>query len=1005
MELGAVRAELRRRESARDLPTTGEEEITSEEIEALRRSVAEAKDTAEAAEKAWEALRDRLAATPEEEKALEKLETELRGRRQEVSATDPLGSYRRDTLEIRLRRVREARRLLETGRDRGKPLLELLDVKRKLAALRLQREAERLARTEARLADLLAGRLARAREELARLQAASPPADEDAIRRARLRVDVLVARVRAEEVDRQRQELLAWKTREEGAEARLAERFARLQERFADVGGVSARTPELLISNLRYVREALDRIERQHLPSLKERLRERIGQRAEIQDRLLDVGDSPAATATVESQDDIEAALQAYHDQLNSDVQILLEIDGLYARRMATLADMESFLLGHMYWVRSDEPLGAGTVTGILVELRRIAGAWSETMGRERVRVQASGEPWRFVLLAIGFLVLVVGGTLLHRKLSAYRTRWRYRGGTLAVIVQRLLATAVLSSLAPLVLYLASWLLLLLGLPSIIAEPVRSILVGLAVVLFVRRFLGSSLREDGVFVAEFRVPRTVAEQLRSAGRFATTGLLLVALPWHVLRSFPISPPLNHLPRVLYLVLQAWLALVLVRLLRRRGALLQEATGGRRFWSRVASVLSPLLILATAFVLVMDALGYRFGARLIARNIGQTFLAGLILAGAYNLLKSLLDQAARRMRYDLRTEVGAQEARNVTETLAEQVSRFVGVATIALTVLLLTRFWDFGGSIHDLLASLRITVVDAEKDLWLTGWDLLRSLAWVAGGHFVTANLAGLLHVLVFARLPSLQTGSRFAIVSIVRYVVLLVSYAAAILSLHLSFSSIGWALAAVSLGVGFGLQEIVANFVSGLILLFERPVRVGDVVTVGTTTGTVDRINIRATQILNWDRQVIIIPNRRFISEEVVNWTHNDPVVRSTIDVGVAYGTDVVKARSVLFEIVTNHPDVKSDPLPRVWFWAFGDSSLTLRTFVFTSFELRIATVNALNLEIHRRFAQEGIEIAFPQRDLHLRSVPDPTSPLPAVPEETPPSPPPIPGSGGEEAS
>jgi small-conductance mechanosensitive channel len=239
----------------------------------------------------------------------------------------------------------------------------------------------------------------------------------------------------------------------------------------------------------------------------------------------------------------------------------------------------------------------------------------------------------------------------------------------------------------------------------------------------------------------------------------------------------------------------------------------------------------------------------------------------------------------------------------------------------------------------------------------------------------------------------------------VRYVVLLVSYAAAILSLHLSFSSIGWALAAVSLGVGFGLQEIVANFVSGLILLFERPVRVGDVVTVGTTTGTVDRINIRATQILNWDRQVIIIPNRRFISEEVVNWTHNDPVVRSTIDVGVAYGTDVVKARSVLFEIVTNHPDVKSDPLPRVWFWAFGDSSLTLRTFVFTSFELRIATVNALNLEIHRRFAQEGIEIAFPQRDLHLRSVPDPTSPLPAVPEETPPSPPPIPGSGGEEAS
>jgi len=658
-------------------------------------------------------------------------------------------------------------------------------------------------------------------------------------------------------------------------------------------------------------------------------------------------------------------------------VQLLLEIDGLYVARKGTFDEMQAFLLGNMYWVRSDDPLGPNTLTGIVSEARRIAAAVAGEEGREDLRAAADRGSWRFLLLAVGFVVLIAGGVVAHRKLSSYHTRWKYPGGPIAVIVQRLLATALMSGLAPLLLFLSTLLLGLLELPPTVAVPVRTLLTGLAIVLFMRRFLTRVFAEDGVAVSDMQAPPNVAAQLRRASRIVTNGLLFVAIPWQILRTFPVDPQLEHLPRILYMVLQAWVAFVLVGLLRRRGAMIQQTTAGRGFWSRVAAILGPLVVLATAFVLTMDTMGYRFGARLLSISILQTIGAALVLAGAYNLLTSLLDQAARRLRQKMRPEVGAVEADTLAEGLSRQVSRFVGVLTIVLTVALLAGFWDLAGSIRGAFVSLRITLVDAATGVWMTGWDVLNSLAWIAGGHFVVANLAGLLHVLLFARLPRIQTGTRFAIIAIGKYLILLISYSAAILSLHMSFSSLGWALAAVSLGVGFGMQEIVSNFVSGLILFFERPVRVGDVVTVGTTTGTVERINIRATQILNWDRQVIILPNRKFISEEVVNWTHNDLVVRATIDVGVAYGTDMVRVRELLFEIVTGHPKAKKEPPPRVWFLTFGDSSLNVRAFVFTELEFRVQIVNDLNIEISRRFAEEGIEIAFPQRDLHLRSVDD----------------------------
>ncbi|MEQ8763691.1 MAG: mechanosensitive ion channel [Planctomycetota bacterium] len=178
------------------------------------------------------------------------------------------------------------------------------------------------------------------------------------------------------------------------------------------------------------------------------------------------------------------------------------------------------------------------------------------------------------------------------------------------------------------------------------------------------------------------------------------------------------------------------------------------------------------------------------------------------------------------------------------------------------------------------------------------------------------------------------------------------------------------------------MQEIVSNFISGLILLFERPIRIGDLVTVGDVTGNVQRINIRSTTIQNFDRQQVIVPNRSLITQDVTNWTLSDKMSRLTVKIGVAYGSSIDLVRSLLFEIAKKEQKVLEDPEPQVFFMSHGDSSLDfeLRVFLADSGD-RLVMLDRLNSEINRALEEHGIEIPFPQRDIHIRSQTAPNEP------------------------
>ena len=193
-------------------------------------------------------------------------------------------------------------------------------------------------------------------------------------------------------------------------------------------------------------------------------------------------------------------------------------------------------------------------------------------------------------------------------------------------------------------------------------------------------------------------------------------------------------------------------------------------------------------------------------------------------------------------------------------------------------------------------------------------------------------------------------------------------------ALGFNLSSLSMVAGGLSVGIGLGLQNMVQNFTSGLSVIFGQTIREGDVVEVGGVTGVVKKINIRNTMLQTYDNAIIFIPNSSFLSGTFTNWTHTGQMVRKEIAVGVAYGSDVERCKEFMLDIAKAHPQVLVRPEPSVLFMNFGPSSLDLVLRFWTNFDNGTSVSSEIRLKINQVFAANGIEISFPQMDLHLRS-------------------------------
>lgn len=228
---------------------------------------------------------------------------------------------------------------------------------------------------------------------------------------------------------------------------------------------------------------------------------------------------------------------------------------------------------------------------------------------------------------------------------------------------------------------------------------------------------------------------------------------------------------------------------------------------------------------------------------------------------------------------------------------------------------------------------------------------------------------------VFKKYDHVEMGLRYTMARITQYVIVIIGVLISFQFIGISLSSLGVIFGLLSVGIGFGLQNVTSNFISGLIVLFERPVSVGDRVVVNDIEGDVMEINIRSTKIRTLNNVYIIVPNSEFVSKDVVNYSYGDPTYRVDMSVGVSYSSDLDTVNDTLLEIAKANKQVLDTPKPEVHLVEFGDSSWNMQLRVWIrNVKLHPSIRNEINREIVHRFREHEIEIPFPQRDLHLRS-------------------------------
>jgi small-conductance mechanosensitive channel len=236
---------------------------------------------------------------------------------------------------------------------------------------------------------------------------------------------------------------------------------------------------------------------------------------------------------------------------------------------------------------------------------------------------------------------------------------------------------------------------------------------------------------------------------------------------------------------------------------------------------------------------------------------------------------------------------------------------------------------------------------------------------------------------IFARLH-LHIGTQYTLTRLTEYILVAIGAIIAFQVIGINLSGLAVIFGLLSVGIGFGLQNVTSNFVAGLILLFERPIKIGDRVTVGDTEGDVEEINIRSTTIRSLNNISIIVPNSEFISSRVTNWSHGDLKIRMDIQVGVSYQSDLDTVLLALREAAEENPNTLETPKPEVLLDGFGDSSWNMRLRVWLRNPKRYYPIRSdINCAIVRKFRHYNVEIPFPQRDLHVRS----PLPVPFAPE------------------
>ena len=468
---------------------------------------------------------------------------------------------------------------------------------------------------------------------------------------------------------------------------------------------------------------------------------------------------------------------------------------------------------------------------------------------------------------------------------------------------------------------------------------------------------------DNLHFLDKDIPKALVKRMRIATIVGVVGLVIFGLRWLI------DIPESEL-RLPYEITCIALALALIGILTLAGDF-TDLKGRYRF-------LRFLLIVACSISIIAVIAGYINAANYLLFASLATFIAGLVLWVVLWCLEQTVDgiiNGKTKTSYKLRASLGIR---------AEETSSELGWLRLLTGLGLWSSFGLFLLYVWDLTDR----AIPQVKLLATDGFQLSESTRFVPKniliGLFVFAVVLSI-SLWLKARLErqwlrniGMDRGSRDAVVTLTGYLGMIIAIIMGMTAAGVSFSGLALVAGALSVGIGFGLQNIVNNFISGLILLFERPIHAGDYISVGNVEGTVKRISIRSTEIETLERTNVIVPNSELISGQVTNWVLHDSYGVIKIPVGVAYGSDTELVKQLLLEVTHAHSEIVARPnlqQPLVRFKSFGDSSLDFTIVALAkNINKRFDIISDINFEIDKKFREHNIEIPFPQRDLHVRS-------------------------------
>lgn len=874
-----------------------------------------------------------------------------------------------------------------------------------------------------------------AREALAVLAEADPAIREWAVTFAEETVALAAERTGPEGLTRKIEQITRLLETEQTRSRELTEEYDRIIRRVQASGlssavGVLLRDRRAKLPNQRGLLQDIDgfRDEIAEIEVKQSDLREGRLALADIERQIRQDVDIPRPDYTEEDKERIKATVLSLFQSRRTVIDALQRDNGAYLNLLFDLITtqeqlyeqtrrFDGYIRENILWISSSSRLGRGIITNSLSALVWIAdlSAWRTVPGL--VVYHFLDEIWRYGPLLIGLLVWL----LLRRRARLYllvlgKEASKKYSVRFAYSLEALLLTLFVGCSWPALIAFLGWLLTSGGADVEQARAAGMGILSVSLLLFCMENLRQVLRSGGMAEAHFSWPENRVKASRRT--LFLLGSIILPLTFLAMTFENQSEEAwkDALGRLAFVGSMLAVSVLFHRMSRQMYYGLLETRRATLFIENKALRITMWAALSglPVFLALLALSGYYFTAVHLAFRLYWTLMLALSVLLAAGMVRRwllltrrrLAIEHARQRRELAKAEAEQEQAEGATlpteaelidaelslvriDTQTQSLVRSLSTLTIifgtwfiwadvvpALNILSNINLWpttiDVQETITNATGELESVVV--QKPGWITASNLFFSMVIVLMMYLAVRNLPGLIEIILLQRLK-MGAGERYAILAIMRYVFVGIGIVAAFKAIGVGWSSVQWLVAALGVGLGFGLQEIFANFISGLILFFERPIRVGDIITIGNISGRVSQIRIRATIITDWDRKELVVPNKEFVTGQLINWTLSDSVLRIVIPVGIAYGSDTWKAQTILKRVIRSHPDVLEDPEPQVFFLGFGDSALNFEVRVFCgSTDLLLPIRHDLHMQIDQAFREAGIQIAFPQQDIHIRS-------------------------------